>query len=567
MWVMNAAPPRATADLTYQRRWWTLGVLCLSLLIVSVANSSLNVALPSLARDLGASESQLQWVVAAYSLVFAGLLFSAGALGDRFGRKGALQFGLVTFFIGAAAASQATTMGQLIGCRALMGVGAAFIMPSTLSILVNVFPAGERAKAIAIWAATVGVAGAIGPLMSGFLLTHFWFGSVFLINLPIIALALVGGWFLVPKSRDPEEAKLDPIGALLSIVGISSLVFALIQAPDKGWGAPQTVGAFAVSFVVLAMFVLWELHVDVPMLDMRFFRNPSFSTGSGGMLLVFLAMYGVLFLMTQYFQLVLNDSPLTAAARLLPMAPIMLVVAPLTPQLSKRFGANRVVGMGMVLIAVGFVIFSQFGLTTSYWIVLLMLVPLVAGMAMAMSPMTASIMAAVPARRAGAGSAMNDATRELGAALGVAVLGSIAASQYSSHLHDALGTLPAASRSAASSSITGALDAAKSLPASAAHAFDLLARTAFLDGMRVAGLFGAALALAAAVVTVRYLPRSLPDEGALHSPVDAIEDVAELGLGGVSPVFADERFPGDTVHDADLARPVTATTNVPEHPV
>jgi hypothetical protein len=219
--------------------------------------------------------------------------------------------------------------------------------------------------------------------------------------------------------------------------------------------------------------------------------------------------------------------------------------------------------MGMVLIAVGFVIFSQFGLTTSYWIVLLMLVPLVAGMAMAMSPMTASIMAAVPARRAGAGSAMNDATRELGAALGVAVLGSIAASQYSSHLHDALGTLPVASRSAASSSITGALDAAKSLPASAAHAFDLLARTAFLDGMRVAGLFGAALALAAAVVTVRYLPRSLPDEGALHSPVDAMENVAELGLGGVSPVFSDEQFPEDAPRD-DI---VPAMTSRPEHPV
>jgi EmrB/QacA subfamily drug resistance transporter len=565
---MTAAAPRPTiSDSVHQRRWWTLGVLCLSLLIVSIANSSLNVALPSLARDLGASESQLQWVVASYSLVFAGLLFSAGALGDRFGRKGALQFGLVTFFVAAAAASQATTMGQIIGCRAVMGLGAAFIMPSTLSILVNVFPAGERAKAIAIWAATVGVAGAIGPLMSGFLLTHFWFGSVFLINLPIIALALVGGWVLVPKSRDPQEARLDPVGALLSIVGISSLVFALIQAPDKGWGAPQTVGAFVVALVVLAFFVLWELHTDEPMLDMSFFRNPSFSTGSGGMLLVFLAMYGVLFLMTQYFQLVLNDSPLTAALRLLPMAPIMLIVAPLTPQLSKRFGANRVVGTGMGLIGLGFLVFSQFGLHTSYWIVVLMLVPLVSGMAMSMSPMTAAIMAAVPARRAGAGSAMNDATRELGAALGVAVLGSIATSQYSSHLHDALGRLPAASRSAASSSIGGALDAAKALPTAAAHAFDLLARTAFLDGMRVAGLFGAALALAAAVVTARYLPQSLPDEGALHSHFDALENAAELGLGGVPPVFADERFPGDAAHHNCPTDTVPAMTSVPEHPV
>ena len=242
---MTAAGPRAAVDTVYARRWWTLAVLCLSLLIVFVGNSSLNVALPVVgARPRTPPSRSCSGWCASYSLVFAGLLFSSGAIGDRFGRKGALQFGLATFFVGAAAASQATTMWQLIGCRAVMGLGAAFIMPSTLSILVNVFPQGERAKAIAIWAATVGVAGAIGPIMSGFLLTHFWFGSVFLINLPIIALALVGGWFLVPKSRDPEEARLDPLGAVLSIVGISSLVFALIEAPDKGWGAPETVGAF-----------------------------------------------------------------------------------------------------------------------------------------------------------------------------------------------------------------------------------------------------------------------------------------------------------------------------------
>ena len=330
----------------YDRRWWMLVVLCLSLLIVFVGNSSLNVALPSLSRDFGATEAQLQWVVASYSLVFAGLLFTTGALGDRFGRKGALQFGLATFFVGAAAASQATEMWQIIGCRALMGVGAAFIMPSTLSILVNVFPAGERAKAIAIWAATTGVAGSMGPLISGFLLTHFWFGSVFLINLPIIAVAFVSGWFLIPKSKDPEQGRLDPPGAILSIIGISSLVFGLIQAPDKGWAAPQTLIAFGIAFVMLTLFVLWELHTDEPMLDIRFFRNRSFSTGSGGMMLVFLAMYGVMFLMTQYFQLVLGYSPLSAALRMLPMAPIMIIVAPSTPWLSARFGANRVVGVG-----------------------------------------------------------------------------------------------------------------------------------------------------------------------------------------------------------------------------
>ncbi len=257
-----ARTPAPTPPELYPRRWWTLAVLCLSLLIVFVGNSSLNVAIPTLSRDLHATESQLQWVVAAYSLVFAGLLFSTGALGDRFGRKGALQLGLVGFLVGAALASEASSMTQLIACRALMGASAALIMPSTLSILVNVFPAGERAKAIAIWAATTGAAGAIGPVASGWLLGHFWFGSVFLVNIPIIAVALVAGWFLVPKSKDPEHGKLDPFGAVLSIVGISALVFGLIEAPDKGWGSTETLIAFTVAVVVLAAFVVWELRVD-----------------------------------------------------------------------------------------------------------------------------------------------------------------------------------------------------------------------------------------------------------------------------------------------------------------
>jgi len=443
-----------TDEQAYARRWWTLAVLCLSLLIVFGGNSTLNVALPTLARDLGASESQLQWVVASYSLVFAGLLFTSGALGDRFGRKGALQLGLAIFFLASLVASQATSTTQVIVCRAVMGVGAAFIMPSTLSILVNVFPARERAKAIAIWAATVGIAGSIGPVITGYVLVHFWFGAAFLVYLPVIALAFVGGWFFVPKSRDPHEARLDPIGALLSIAGVSTLVFALIQAPDVGWLAPVTLAAFAFAALVLVAFVFWELHTDEPMLDMSFFRNPAFSVGSGSMLLVFLAMYGVMFLMTQYFQLVLGYSPLGAALRLLPMAMIMLVVAPFTPRITARFGANRAVSFGMALIAVGFALFSQLDLHTPMWFCLLALTPLMTGISMSMSPMTAAIMSAVPERRAGAGSAMNDATRELGAALGIAVLGSIAASQYSSSLHG-LGNLSNAARDTARASIAG----------------------------------------------------------------------------------------------------------------
>ena len=301
----TAVPAPAETEL-YDRRWWALAVLCLSLLIVFVGNSSLNVAIPTLSRDLHATESQLQWVVAIYSLVFAGLLFTTGALGDRFGRKGALQAGLVLFLLGAILATESTEMWQLIGSRAVMGAAGALIMPSTLSIIINIFPAYERPKAIAIWASITGAAGALGPVASGYLLGHFWYGSVFLINVPIIIVALVAGKFLVPKSRDPEEASLDPIGALLSIVGIVALVYGLIEAPDKGWASAATLTALAIAVVVLALFVAWELHVREPMLDMHFFRNPAFSTGTGGMILVFVSMYGVMFLISQYFQLVLG---------------------------------------------------------------------------------------------------------------------------------------------------------------------------------------------------------------------------------------------------------------------
>src|SRR5262245_55984279 len=237
----TTAPPGSTTsppvepgvpaeDRAFERRWWTLAVLCLSLLIVFVGNSSLNVAIPTLSRDLHATESQLQWVVAVYSLVFAGLLFSTGALGDRFGRKGMLQLGLVLFLVGAALASESKSMGQIIGCRAIMGVAGALIMPATLAIIINVFPDHERPKAIAIWASVTGAAGALGPVATGFLLGHFWFGAVFLVNVPIIIIALVAGKFLVPKSRDPEESRFDPIGAILSIIGVVDLVLALIAA-------------------------------------------------------------------------------------------------------------------------------------------------------------------------------------------------------------------------------------------------------------------------------------------------------------------------------------------------
>jgi EmrB/QacA subfamily drug resistance transporter len=528
----------------HQRRWYTLGVLCLSLLIVTVGNSSLNVAIPTLSRDLNATTQQLQWVIAIYSLVFAGLLFSTGAIGDRFGRKGALQLGLVIFMVACGFAAMSTAMWEIIAARAVMGVGAALIMPSTLSILVNVFPPAERAKAIAIWAATTGAAGAVGPVASGWLLGHFWYGAVFLVNVPIIAFALISGYFLVPKSKDPQQGKLDPLGAVLSTVGIVALVYGLIEGPDNGWGSGVTLISFAVAAVVLVAFVLWENHVEEPMLDMAFFKNRAFSTGSAGMILVFMAMYGVMFLISQYFQLVLNYTPLSSALRLLPMAPIMIIVAPQTPRLTARFGANKTVAFGMTLLVLGLLMFRAVGLDTQYWYILLCLFPLVSGIAMSMSPMTASIMSAVPPRRAGAGSAMNDATREMGAALGVAVLGSVAASAYSSSINAITTTLPPAAQEEAAVSLSGALHVASTLPGEAGNALAHGAQLAFVDGVHLAVTIGAVLTAIAAVLVWRFLPKTIAGgEAGAHGGnevLDAVEITAELGLGGTMPIYEDE---------------------------
>jgi EmrB/QacA subfamily drug resistance transporter len=533
------SPTAAIDPRVYARRWWTLAVLCLSLLIVTVGNASLNVTIPTLSRVLGATTAQLQWVIAAYSLVFAGLLFTTGALGDRYGRKGALQFGLVVYLVGALAATLSNAMWQLIACRALMGVGAAFIMPSTLSILVNVFPPHERTKAIAIWASVTGAAGAIGPIASGWLLGHYWYGSVFFVNVPILLVALIAGKFLVPKSHDPEQGKLDPIGAVLSIAGICALVYGLIQAPEIGWRSGETLVAFAIAAIVLVGFVLWELRVDEPMLDMRFFRNPAFSTGTGGMVLIFLSMYGVMFLITQYFQLILGYSPLSAALRFLPIAPIMIIIAPMTPKLSARFGANKVVATGMLLAALGLLMFRPLTPHTPYLYVLAAIIPLIAGIAMSMAPMTASIMSAVPERRAGAGSAMNDATRELGAALGIALMGSLAASRYTATLAPVTAHLPASVQQQANVSLADALAAAQNLGGAAGRALTVGAQHAFIDGIQLAVTVGGALSIAAAAIVYRYLPRQARHGAVASTPIEAMEVAAELGLAGVEPAFDD----------------------------
>ncbi len=501
--------------LVYARRWKTLAVLCASLVIVIVGNTVLNVALPTLQRPeelggIGASNTDVQWIVDAYALVFAGLLFTAAALGDRFGRKGALQSGLVIFGLGSLLGALSSSATMLIVARSIMGVGAAFVMPSTLSILTNVFPRRERPKAIAVWAGISGAGAAIGPLTSGFLLEHFWWGSVFLINVPIIATALIAGYVLVPKSKDEHETPLDPVGALLSIVGLSALVYAIIEAPNHGWTSPVTFAWFAGAGIALLLWGLWEWRNRHPMLDLKLFQNPRFAVASGGITLVFFAMFGMFFMLTQYLQGVLDYSPLGAAVRLLPISVVMMVVAPQTPKLVNRFGANSVGTAGLLVVATAMVGVALLGTDTTYLQLIITMMVMAGGMALTMTPMTTQLMMAVPLNRAGMGSATNDTTRELGGALGVAVLGSLLAGRYGSGMADAVAGLPAQIRGIAEGSLGGVhgLIAQGALPENS-PVLDQ-AKESFVDGLSLAATVAAGVVALAALAVKRFLPSDRP---------------------------------------------------------
>jgi EmrB/QacA subfamily drug resistance transporter len=504
--------PRTDRPEGYDRRWWILAVLCLSLLVIGLDNTILNVALPTLVRDLHASDSQLQWIVDAYVLVFAGLLLTTGSLSDRFGRREALGVGLLIFGAGSVASAFAGSAGVLIATRALMGVGGALIMPSTLSILTNVFPREERGRAIGIWAGVSGLGIGLGPMAGGWLLNHFWWGSVFLVNVPVVIVAITAGRLIVPTSKDPAAPRIDPVGVVLSVAGLVTLVYAIIEAPNHGWTDPAVVSEFAVAVAVLAAFVWWELHTDHPMLNVRFFENPRFTAANLSITLVFFAMFGSLFFVTQYLQFILGYTPLQAGMRTAPIALVMIVVAPVTGMLVQRLGNKVLVTAGMVVAAAGLFIMSRTSVDSGYAHVLASMVVLASGMSLAMTPATESIMGSLPREKAGVGSAMNDTTRQVGGALGVAVLGSIFASTYASGLGTALTGLPAAAAAQAESSVGGALALARSVGGSAGRALADVATSSFVHAMDRGLVVGSLIALAGGLVSLIWLPnRAEPD--------------------------------------------------------
>jgi DHA2 family multidrug resistance protein-like MFS transporter len=491
----------------HDRRWWILGTLILSLLVVVLDNTILNVALKTIQQDLDATQSELAWAVNSYTLVFAGLLFTYGVLGDRFGRRLALVVGLVLFAFASTLSAFSSSPEQLIASRALMGIGGAAVLPSTLSIIQNVFEPAERGKAIGIWAGFVGLAIAIGPITGGLLLEHFWWGSVFLVNVPVVAVALAAILWIVPESKDPSPQGLDPFGVVLSIVGLVLLVYGIIKGGETTeWGSAVVLGPLLGGAAVLAVFVLLQRRSRHPMLDVTLFRTPAFSAACGAVTLTMFALFGTVFFVSFYLQYVRDYTPLEAGVRLLPVALALAFFAPRSAGLVDRFGAKAVCATGLGLVTLSFSGYLLVGSGTSIWYVEALLFLQGLGMANVMAPATTSIMSTLPRERAGAGSAVNTTVRQVGGALGVAVLGSILSASYRGGITPSLTGLPAAARDIAAESIGGTQIVAERLPPLAQGPLLAAADEAFLTAMHVTAVGSGLAGLLGLLVVLRWLP-------------------------------------------------------------
>jgi EmrB/QacA subfamily drug resistance transporter len=511
----SASPQTALAgleDKMHRRRWLILGVLITSLMAIVLDNTVLNVALKTIAEPgagLGASQSQLEWGINSYTLVFAGLLFTFGVVGDRIGRKRMLMIGLVAFGLFSLVTAYAQTPDQLIWARAAMGLGAAAVMPQTLSIISNVFDPAERPRAIGIWAMAVGIGVAIGPVVGGLLLAHFWWGSVFLLNVPFTAAGAAAVWLLVPESKNPDPGRIDYVGVLASIAGLVLLVYGIIQGGEKGsWVHADVLGPIAAGLAVLAFFAWYESRLRHPSLDVRLFRNPRLSSAVGALALVFFGMMGALFFLSFYLQSVRGYSALQAGLLSLPFAAGQLLLAPRSAALVRRFSTKAVVASGLVVVTVALAGYQMLGITTPIWVLAALFFVQGAGMGSVMPPATEAVMSVVPRERAGAGSALTNVARQVSGALGVAVLGSILAQAYRTQLSPHLGALPAQARGAATGSIEATQAVAAKLGTGSAAGRDLagFADAAFVHAMHITTLISAAITLLGALVVMTWMP-------------------------------------------------------------
>ncbi len=535
----QSVAPTSRADLIHRRRWAILAVLSLSVFVTVVDGTIVNVALPTLALELGASTRQLQWIVDAYLLVFTGLLLAAGGLGDRFGRKRALVLGLVLFGVTSAFAGSASSAGELIFGRALMGIGAALVFPATLAILTNVFTdPSERAKAIGVWAGVTGLAVAAGPISGGWLLDHFWWGSVFYINVPVVAVAVLATVSLVPESREKHALPLDLGGLVLSITSITAVVLTIIEAPEWGWLSGRTLAGFIIAGGLITSFIRWELRTTHPMLPVRIFSNLRFSAASVSITSAFFALFGFIFLVTQYFQLVRGYTPLESGIRTLPVAFAIAFASVLAPRVVERVGTTRVVTTGLALMAITFAWISTVSASTPYPQIVGQMILLGSGLGLTTAAATESIMGSLSADKAGVGSAVNDTTRELGGTLGVAVVGSVFSSVYASALSDGpvFAQLPTETQALTEESVGAAQIVAGELGA-AAPAYLAEVSDAFISGFGVASLVVAGIAGAGAVFAAKFLPPCADDVD-----VEARE-LETVAIGGVAPAVAVTSYP------------------------
>ena len=490
----------------YARRWKTLGVLSLSLVIIGLDNTILNVALPTLQHEFNASPSKLQWMVDSYLLVFAGLLLVFGTLGDRFGRKRALQVGVSVFGLASLGALIADSANQVIAVRAAMGVGAALIMPATLSIIANLFTGDERRKAIGIWAALAAVGIGLGPLTGGLLLEWFDWSSVFMVNVPFAVAALLLGIRYVPESRDPRPGSFDLLGAALSTAGFSLLVYSIIEAPGKGWTSGLILGPLAMSLALLGAFLWWERRIDEPMLDLGFFRRASFSVGTAAVSVAFFALLGAIFELTQYLQFVHGYSAIKAGAIMSPIALGLMMGAGSSSKAAERLGVPRVVAAGLTGIATMLALTTLWEPQTGALTLALWFFGLALAMGWVMAPATDAVVGAVPAAKTGVASATNTVARMVSGALGVAVIGSLVNSLYSNDLDGSLSYLPAKAQTSAENSVGAASAIAAQLPHDAAANLLATAGDAFTQAMGIGLVVAAAFAAATAVVVLRFLP-------------------------------------------------------------
>lgn len=513
----------------FRRRWIIVAAMCTSLLAVMLANSSMNLALPGMTSDLRITQSEQTWIVDLFSLVFAALLFTAGAVGDRYGRKLVLQIGMVLFTVPSLYAGLIADSGtELIVARAVMGVGAAMVMPSTLSIINTTFPRGQRAGAIAVWTGVAGAGAGLGTVFSGVLLEFWSWRAAFLMSVGFGVVAFVANQILSHESKDEKQTPIDWLGGVLSTVGILGLVYAIIEGPHDGWTQTDVLVAIAAAVVGLGLFIWWEQKTPHPMLDMKLFRNPLFSTSSAAVTIAFFALGGAFYLLAQLFQLVLEYSELESALATLPIMVPMLLLSPLVPKIAAAIGSRFAVGLGLAIIAGGFLLCSTWDGDTGYWGILLPLFVVVFGMVFVMPPATNLIIASVPKNRSGMGSAMNDTVRELGVSIGIAVLGSLIARGYSSGIGEATRGLPPEAAAAAESSFPAAMQGvAPALEQQAGPEvtgrFVDLATDAWMTGLNWAMLAASALAAVAAIGALVAMPGKRREADFIVTPQDTTQ--------------------------------------------